>query len=129
MPSSRSTKEFHQFLVNAAEPNLAIDTVARMRAEDMAKELDRKLKSLVTDVCDECLGNGSLQFCGGETCPSCDGTGKPPKEVSVFKCIHCGTHSPDPSSSKPTWCTPGDRRLVHEFKLDTIYTKPVKEEA
>lgn len=124
-----STKEFQQALINADKPNLALDTIARMWAEEMAKSLDRKLKSLVTDVCDECLGNGSLQFCGGETCPSCNGTGRPPREINVFKCTKCGVRSLDSDGSKFTWCTPGDTAVAHKFKLETIYTKPVQNNA
>jgi DnaJ-class molecular chaperone len=89
------------------------------------RKLERKLASIVTDVCDECLGNGSLQFCGGETCPSCNGTGKPPKEVKVYKCINCGAESLESDTTNFTMCSPWSSNK-HEFVLNAVYTNETK---
>lgn len=103
----------------------ALELISNMYSLARNRKLERRLASIVTDVCDECLGTGSLQFCGGETCPSCNGTGEPPKEVKVYKCINCGTESLDCDSTNFTICSPLSNSK-HEFILNTVYTKETK---
>ena len=95
-----------------------------MNARQAAYKLDSKLKSLVPDVCNACLGAGTLQFCGGETCPECNGTGKPPAVVKVYQCVHCLRHRLENDDDKFILCShvfnPG---FNHEWFLSTIYTK------
>lgn len=101
-----------------------LDSVVRAHIENSAKKLERKLAALVQDVCNECLGTGSLQFCGGETCPACKGTGKPSTELSVHECFNCGLEAIGED-------LPVDLNCVytgnpHRFYLKTIYTKDSK---
>lgn len=98
------------------------ELLAEMYHSSRIKSLERKLSSLVTDVCNECLGAGSLQFCGGEICPECNGTGNPPAEVSVYQCLHCSAQSLESDLGLFTLCSPG-RHGNHNFKLSTVYTK------
>ena len=102
----------------------SLDSAVRAHVENSAKKLDRKLAALVQDVCNECLGTGSLQFCGGETCPACKGTGKPSTELSVHECSNCGLEAIGED-------LPVDLNCVytgnpHKFYLKTIYTKDSK---
>lgn len=102
----------------------SLESVVRAPIENSAKKLERKLAALVQDVCNECLGTGSLQFCGGETCPACKGTGKPSTELSVHECSNCGLEAIGEN-------LPVDLNCVytgnpHRFYLKTIYTKDSK---
>ena len=65
------------------DPEYARQLLPRINCEQASKNLERKISSIVTDACNECLGAGTLQFCGGEICPSCSGTGKPPSDIDV----------------------------------------------
>lgn len=101
-----------------------IEAMSALFAKQRAKKLESKLASLVTDVCNSCLGSGTLQFCGGETCPECNGTGDPPTEVKVYECYLCGTQSLDEDTNLFATC-PHTHNL-HQFHLKTIYTKVTK---
>jgi RecJ-like exonuclease len=97
-----------------------------MNSRQAAYNLESKLKSLVTDVCNDCLGAGTLQFCGGEACPECNGTGKPPTEVKVYKCAHCLRTRLEKDDDKFILCSPvsiSNPGANHEWFLSTIYTK------
>lgn len=105
-------------------PKDSLESVVRAHIENSSKKLERKLAALVQDVCNECLGTGSLQFCGGETCPACKGTGKPSTELSVHECSNCGLEAIGED-------LPVDLNCVytgnpHKFYLKTIYTKDSK---
>jgi RecJ-like exonuclease len=102
----------------------AINLLVRIRFEQATKNLERKLSSLVTDVCNDCLGSGSLQFCGGETCPECNGTGKPPSEVKVYRCKHCLITRLEQDLRTPAICSPArNHGFTHEWFLESVYTE------
>lgn len=101
-----------------------LESVVRAHIENSAKKLERKLAALVQDVCNECLGTGSLQFCGGETCPACKGTGKPSTELSVHECSNCGLEAIGEDLLVDLNCVYTGN--PHRFYLKTIYTKDSK---
>lgn len=104
----------------------ALELLSNMYSSDRNRNLERKLASIVTDVCDDCLGTGSLQFCGVEVCPSCAGTGNPPTEIKVYECVCCGAQSLDSDLSNFTLCSPMSTDKKHEFVLKYTYSKVTK---
>lgn len=101
--------------------NYARELLSKINAEQASKNLEQKLSSLVTDVCNACLGTGALQFCGGETCPECNGTGEPPSEVRVYKCTNCSLTRLESDLEDFVLCSPMSEN--HKWFLGTVYTK------
>jgi hypothetical protein len=57
--------------------NAALRAFKLMQDKEAEVEQNKRIEEASTGLCADCDGYGSLQFCGGMTCPRCNGSGKP----------------------------------------------------